>query len=122
VVEDRDGVVAVRELDVVGLRAAEPACVVADYAVACREPTDLVVPHAQRAKAAMDQEHRWPVAVGLEVDPSAIHVNEPGFAHQRPSVKRSHHREGFVAGRPPGGSGDQFTVGDAANGERLELG
>ena len=45
------------ELDVVRLRAAEPTRVVTDHPVAFGKPRNLVVPHAQRAEAAVDQEH-----------------------------------------------------------------
>jgi hypothetical protein len=66
VVENGDGVVEVDERHVIGLRAPEPAGVVADHAVALGEGRDLPIPHPETAEPAVDEEEGMSFAVDLD--------------------------------------------------------
>lgn len=71
----------VGERDVLRFGGAVAARVVTDDAVALREGGCLLVPHAQRAQPARDQQQRMAVALDLEVQPAPGDVHEPHLAH-----------------------------------------
>ena len=61
--------------------APEAARVVADHPVALREHGHLVVPHAQVAEPAVDEEQRVAGALHLVVELASAHVDEPRIDH-----------------------------------------
>lgn len=89
VVEQREEVAAVRELDVVGPRAAEATRVVADHAVVLGEGGDVLVPHAEVRDPGVDERESGSLPLDLIVDAPARDLERPAFGHPCSSCSRS---------------------------------
>jgi hypothetical protein len=83
VIQHRDGIRNVAELDVIGLGAPEPARVISDHAVALGEHRYVAIPLAQVREAAVDQEERMSASLDLVVDLAAVDRHEARCAHRR---------------------------------------